>query len=488
MTKTECYQSQVARFDGGIRINGADYVAVDTVDGYFTVRDVPIFSEIAKGTHGAPYDVTKQVLERFLSSMQSRYSKKRAGALSIGHNDDFGLTHPAFAGFFLPTRVAQYEFPEKGKRWTLFADLKIPADKFDLFKSGKLPYHSPEIYPASWSAYKIDIVSFLDTKPPYFDWATNTVKQIVRDPAAHFDAVYVHGRMFTAEDLLDGDLGKLLDAETRKAVASRFASMNVVEEKTERKIERREDGKSPKEDSKKGDEKPDAKRDEDTFEADYPMAHRMMKSAYATISKLAEKLGLANEDPLEKKADHKPVEPGEDPKAGGGAKMAMDPETAAKFAAQENELAAIKKKLLDKEREDRVAAYVARAHKTLEKKVLSSPEIIAKFAADAAAMEPAAGDKWFGETVDKLAPMLRDKPPSSVSEFMADSLPSVDPQNPVLSKFAAKGEDMSLVAKFAAQHAKIKGLLGDKFTCTVESYIENELAQAKSSVAGAERR
>lgn len=161
--------------------------------------------------------------------------------------------------------------------------------------------------------------------------------------------------------------------------------------------------------------------------------------------------------------------------------MSMDPETAAKFAAQQNEIVEIKTELATKRRDEKIAAFKAQADKKLSKKIVSAPGIVAKFAADAADMKEG-GDKWFNETIDQLVPMLKDKPPSTVEEFMTASEPSADPANPVLSKFAAKGVDMNLVSRFSAQYRQIKtSPAGRHFSFTEEAYIENELLQAANA-------
>ena len=465
-----------------IKINGAGYTAVDTGDGHTTVKDVPIFSEIPKGTHGAPYDVTKDELEKFLSVGQSRYATGRTGALSIGHNDDLGLTHPDFAGYFLPTKVARYAFPS-GEKWALFADLKLPNAVFARFAEGKLPVHSPEIYPRSWDERRIDIVSFLDTKPSYFDWQNNTVSKITKDASAKFAAVWMPSKPVMTDDLAYGDLKALL-GDALPAIASRFAAYVEATEKVERKVEKKDDEPAAKPEAKadekseaKGDEKGEKKADDeakqaDPFESDYPETHKALGAMQSTLSKMAESLGMNKSDPLDKKSGQPPIEPNE-PNRGG--KMSMDPETAAKFAAQANEVAEIRKQLAAQENEKRISSFMAKADSLLARKVLADRDIVAKFASDASAMG-AEGDKWFTTMIEKLAPSLRDKPPSSVAEFASRSLPSVEPTDAALSKFAAQGPAvLEQAAKFAAQYRQSKILFGDHMTVSEEFYINDQI-------------
>lgn len=474
-----------------VKLNGANYDAIDTGDGYHVVKDVPILSEIDKGTHGAPYKVDKGELLKFHANMESRYKMNRAGALSIGHNDDLGVTHPAFAGFFVPSKVAEYEFPHHGKKWTLFCDFKIPNDKFTLFAAGKLPWHSPEIYAAGWEHRKIEIVSFLDTKPPYFDWQNSTVGSVVKDDNARFDAVY-DGPGSRFEDfekqLIDSDLGKLFDKDKLAKLVSKFAA---YEEKSEKKEEKSEGDKPPTEveggDDKKGEKfenggeegEVDVEGEKDVaFEKQFPDASRKLELMSTTITKMAQHLGMDGRDSMPKKPDNKPVEPGDDL---GGSKMGLSAEEAAKFAALANDNAEIKAKLAAQELKEKVSAFMAKADAILSKKHIA-PEVrdsvIAKFAADAVAMKDG-GEKWFTDTIEKLKTSLRDKPPSTPAEFAAASGPSIEPTDPVLSKFAANGSNMEEVAKFAAQYRQTKAIMGDRLSCDEESYIKNEILQAK---------
>lgn len=467
-----------------VQLNGAKYTAIDTGDGYHIVKDIPILSEIKKGTHNAPYDVTKDVLLEFEQNIKSRYQRNRAGGLSIGHNDDMGITHPNFAGFFVASRVGEYNFPHDGKKWTLFADFKMPNDKFQLLADGKLPWHSPEIYGHGWENKKIELVSFLDSRPPYFDFENNTVGEIIKDETARFEAIY-DGPGSRFEDferqLLDNDLEKLFDRDNLKRLASKFAAYEKEEPSNDKKegdSETHEKGETAAEEKKEHEggkgEKPAPSEPDALFERQFPEASRKLEAISTTVTKLAQHLGLDGRDSTQKKPDGKPVEPGEDL---GGSKMGLTPEEAAKFAAQANEVAEIKKTLAEKERKEKVSAFMAKADSILARKVLADRGIVSEFASQA--VDRADGEKWFTDMVEKLKPSLRDKPPTTEAEFAAASGPSIEPTDPILSKFHAQGASMDEVSKFASQWRQLKSHLGDRFSCDEESYIKNEILQAK---------
>ena len=477
-----------------VKLNGGNYDAVDTGDGYTTVKRIPILSTMAKGTHGAPYEVTKEELVKFHDNMLARYQRNRAGGLSIGHNDDLGITHPDFAGFFIPAGVDEYDFPHEGRKWTLFADFKIPNDKFVLFAAGKLPWHSPEIYAAGWTHRKIELVSFLDSKPPYFDWENNTVGKVTKDEAARFEAIYDGpGSRFVdfERQLLENDPEKLFDKADLKKLASKFAA---YAEEGDDKGDEPAAGKGPKKGKPnprdKGDED-DAEGDEanaslddgkdELFEKQFPEASRKLETIATTITKLAQHMGLDGRDTINKKPTPKPAEPGDDL---GGDKMGLSPKEASDFAALQNDNAEIKAKFAAQELKDKVTALMAKADSILSRKVLANKDIIVKFATDAASMKD--GDKWFTDFVENLKPSLRDKPPSSEAELIAAGRPSVEAGDPTLTKFAAQGANMDEVTKFVQDYRTIKKNLGDKFHCTEDAYVDNELAQAKARRENAE--
>jgi hypothetical protein len=126
---------------------------------------------------------------------------------------------------------------------------------------------------------------------------------------------------------------------------------------------------------------------------------------------------------------------------------------------------------------------MAKADALLARKVLADRDIVAKFASDAAAMG-AEGDKWFTTMIEKLAPSLRDKPPSTVAEFSARALPSVEPTDAALSKFASQGPAvLEQAAKFAAMFRQSKALFGDHMTVSEDFYINDQIRRAQAAAA-----
>jgi len=172
----------------GVQIEGGRYTAVDTGDGYFTVLGVPIMSEVPKGTKNAPFDIDRGYLIRCVAIAKRQYEQgKFCGPLHIGHNKPLELSDPDFAGYFLPRSVAEYDL-NGDKKWTVFADLKLKAEIFERVTRGELPYVSPEIN--DWYSGKIDSVSLLNSKVPFFQYALFTIGEIRKDTSAKFEATF----------------------------------------------------------------------------------------------------------------------------------------------------------------------------------------------------------------------------------------------------------------------------------------------------------
>ncbi len=216
------------------------------------------------------------------------------------------------------------------------------------------------------------------------------------------------------------------------------------------------------------------------FASDYPEANTMLKDISEGIAKLAAANGRIGADPSLQKPNPLPAEPSA-PKE---AKMSMDPEFAAKFAAQANDLAEIKAKFAAQERGTKVAALVAKADAALSRKIIDKgvrDSIIAKFASDAVDMKD--GDTWFDKTIEALKPSLKDKPTAlgDTATFEGGEV-----SDPVVAKFVKDGADASEVARFGARYDALKKLpSGRFFSFDKEAYIKSEMGLAKARANGA---
>lgn len=421
-------KSLIGKFtaDTKINIRGGEYPVTDTGDGYYTIHDMPIMSEVPKGTKGAPEAIGKEQLEDYVKNATRKYEEGNFCATAfVGHNPDVELTHPEFAGFVLPKRVAKYKFEDGDERWTVYGDTKLTKEKFSLFKEGKLPYHSPEVH---WAKKRITGLAFLDTQPPHFEYALNTPGPVKQDKEAKFNTVFNVAKFMADEPKQEDD------------------SMN------EEKFGKMMDEKLPQVIGKYMDE---------------------------NLPKHLEKLMPAIKDSSNKKPDPLPQEP--------SGKMSADPELAAKFSALVNQNAELAKRLDDRDNRERAQALLSIADQSLSGKVITAPlrEQIGSFAADWATEKN--GEEKMKKYIEVLKPSLRDKPPTNLAEFhgVGNETVKISADDAVLAKFAAEGpEYLDQIAKFSAQYRQLKATLGDRISYTEETFIKNELARFKGIRSG----
>ena len=414
-----------------IKIRGGNYKAIDTGDGYFTVKDVPLMSTVKKGVKGAPYDVDEKILGQFVDEAQRIYHGNApfCGTAFIGHNPDVPVSHPDFVGYVLPNRLGTYEFND-GERPCIFGDVKMSSGMFDRARRGELPYTSPEV---PWAKKRITGLAFLDTQPPHFEFALFTIGDVVKDETAKFEAI--------KED----DMAAEFKAEKKAKM----------------------------EDDDKGESKEHEKKEEDRLKKIEDRLGKMEADFAAAVGKKGKFEDVTKPTAL-------PAEPEPDKK---GAKMELDPEFAAKFAAQTNTIAEIQAKLSAQDNERRAIALVAKADAALVRRILTPAlkEQIASFAADAVLKKD--GEAWFDKFVESLKPSLREKP-TAPAVFTGTP---VDVSDPDVAKFSKDGTDaMDEAAKFAAEFEQISASpMGRFISYNKEQYIANQMGLAKANRNGA---
>ena len=399
-----------------IKIRGGNYTAIDNGDGYFTILDFPIMSEVKKGTKGAPKDYGRKELQELVDNGQERYFKYNFCATAFyRHNGD--TASPKMMGYVLPKRVGKYQFPD-GDKWTVFGDVKLTEGAFNEVKSGKYPYHSPEV---PWAKKRISGLAFLDTEPPYFEYELFTVGEVKRDPvgsAAVFkaDPESIGGSFMAEEEK---------DKKEDKAEAKAKAKAEDEEKKGEMQEEEEDEKKEKKADMKCG-----------------------------------KKGKMAEDDPADKKSDGSPVEK-ED------AKMQDDPKAAAKFAALEDKVAR-----LEAENAKREAAEAAKAREAAAFEALKNKEIGEKGAAGIAKFA-AMGEEALDAYVETLKENAPDKLPGDMAEFEA-GISSIPADDKDVAKFSSPDEQ-ALARRFAAEWEENSKF--SAFQTPRDKYIEFRMAE-----------
>jgi len=442
-----------ASFDAGgdgikIKIKGANYEAFDTGDGYFTLKDVPILSEVAKGVKNAPEAYDKEKLEDCVRNSLTQYHEgpnHRCAPAFIRHNPDTDLgTEPDFSGYVLPNRVGKYNFGEDEK-WTVFGDVKVNGDTFKKLQRGELPAHSPEL---SYKKGRITGLAFLSTKPPHFEFANNTIGEVKVDHAAQF-----------AASLGPDDRGKFNMEEQKSPTEGSGAEVSE-----------------------------EVNTESSDITARFAALETVVKDLGSKVSEISDKLeGRKNIDPIEGKPENTPIEPDG---AEGRTKMEMTPELAAKFSALENDNADLKNWRKDQENEKIATSLVKEAEVSLMGKVMTDElrEQIATFAAEKAGQKGAS--EWFKKYLDALKPSLREVPSANFSDFAASGV-SVEATDSSLAKYQGDPEKAQKATQYALEFRTMKSKFanfGDSWGSTdeerEEKYITQQLALSNETKEG----
>lgn len=412
-----------------VKIKGANYRALDTKDGYFTVLDVPILSELKKDEKGVPQDIDKVYLEKLVSTAQEEYaSGKFCGLVTLGHTDDFGQKDPPFIGYFLPKTVKLHRVGGEEK-WTIFSDIKMGERWFQMALKAELPYHSPEIL--KWDAYRIDQLAFLNSRPPHFRYELFTVGEIAEDASARFDA-HPRTRRFAMEippKDEEGEPGKkAIEAEGKGEGEAEAHCMHCEEH-----------GKFMR-----------------------YMASKLGIS-YEGEAKMAEEKTKPDAAPKELPKDAVPTT-----NAPGSPSARMDgmddPKIAAKFAAQETRVKALEDRIKARDEADETASRVKRAEAELQGYLLGdeAKKSIVKFAA--------MGDESLAQFVAAFRESAQKVPARTLGEMEAAIAKDAEP---TIAKFQAP-EDKEKAARFAAEYTALKKR-APGYSLSLEQHVEMEM-------------
>lgn len=397
------------------KINGGDYTAIDTQDGWYILRNIPTLAPVKKGQKLNSEDIGEEWFKDAVKFGQTAYQKgKIAYPIHLTHNDDQGLHNPEFAGYFTPSKVDRMDLPELGQVPVVFSDFKIKKNIFEKMQNGELGYVSPEV--RGWSKRRISSVALLDSQPPHNPFPLMTIGEVKVDPTAKFEASLPEGCK----------IAKFADGFER-------VTFDPSEDKEE---------------------------PETTKEETKPMADVK-----------------ANQDEQAGKPNAKPVEQTEKTEAveAVAAKMTLeDPKLAAKFAAMEDANAALKKRLDERDAQDKA--------KALESWALG--ELVGYQVGNAAKKSIAKFSQQGEAALKEHVEMLKEITPKDSPRTFADS-PSVSVNDPAVAKFAQQGpEKMEAAAKFASDYRALKNHpAGRGMNVTEEQFVKFQMDAMENSEA-----
>ena len=450
---------------GKIKINGGKYRWMNTHDGYFTVFDVPIMTEIPKGTKGAPKDVDRLELEHYVMVAQERYNAGHFVATCFkGHNADLPITNPDFLGYVLPNRVGLYKM-EDGPKWTLFADVKLKEAGFQAVMRGELPYHSPEL---PWEKRRISGLALLDSMPPYFEFELFTLGEELTEVE--------HRGQRGAFMTVVHDISKFLEGDFTMPDSKSCAKCSDCVKKDEeitllKKLTAEAEGRAKKlmaEASTAGAMKAAAEEKEEESDED-----KKKKAKKKEEEEDQAKMGATPTSPADQvasKPNPLPMEPTSSTKEAKmsipDAVIAMFAERDAKLASMQNTVRQLTEDAARKAAEEAKRTRVASAKAELAGFVLSTDidETLATFADDEGKL------KVYVQSLKKNA---QKQPLTSLSDF--SGLGSGEAQNPALAKFTQQGPDVLEKAQRFAAMFRESLRMKLPLSMTEEQYIDFNL-------------
>jgi len=425
-------RSSLAHFSAAVaepevKIQGARYDAVDTKDGWYTLKDVLFFAEVPKGEKNAPEDVKADRMQQMVKASAEKYEREKfAAPAHKGHHKAIAFEDPEFLGFMLPKRVGRTLLDGR-EQDAVYGDVKVKSSAFERIKKGELPYVSPEV---DWSTWTFSSLAFLDSMPPHFKGPLITVGKVTEDPTAKFTvgATFSRGQFMA----LDSD------------------------KKDEKGAE------------KSGDEHDDTKmcahcvRKMGQMEASYSAmdktmadVHYRMGLPYKGAQMEASRAPLKSDSsaPVEDSSSEKGKTMSDEKTKATPASFENDPAVMAKFAAQEARMKAMEDKLAAKDAAEAKKARVEAAFAEMKGYPLTEAGKagIEKFADDPEKL------KTFVEVLKAQTPK---DPPRTVAEFESSGKEvkvQVAGNDPDLAAFQAKGpEAMEAALKYAARFEAMK--------------------------------
>lgn len=154
---------------------GGNYEAVDHGNGFFSIKNIPIFAEVPPGAKRNKERIGEEWMDKAIEQNRMRRKEGHLPPVHIYHSDETAVK-PSYAGKFVLTHrgTTTYEGREIP---ALFANIiDIPAEVFKRIKSGVLPYRSVEVH--DWDNPEIDSLALMDTDVPFFRMAMTTIGKV----------------------------------------------------------------------------------------------------------------------------------------------------------------------------------------------------------------------------------------------------------------------------------------------------------------------
>jgi hypothetical protein len=436
---------------------GGRYVARENADGTFSVLNVPIVGELAKGARKdyPDLEIDKAWLEAAHASLKAGEADGFLPPLNLHHHGtEKPVTH---VGFVRPREVRRIKY-RGHEMWALFADYdRVPREWADQIARGRLPYCSIE-GPVKGPG-DVKSLAMLTDEPPQFAFPIVTVGTVIPHMAADVVLPEPEGPWIRA-------------SSASPCFAFKFEGDGKDEEKAK--------GDDESESDESDDESDDEDENESEEESDGGIAECL-----ALLRKLTAVL-IPPEDAATASTDSTTGTRGpvgtqktSGDQSGKETKFmaTIDPKTEGKLAAMESEVASLKADKLAREKRDADAALATAAITALTAE---------GFSLSVEAKQRLGRVATFGkDALDEVVAVFKENaskdPPRTHAEAIGAGAPGsalATGDEAIVAKFSAAGPESGAVARKALREYRRQVAAGVHLSMTPERYVQRSIDRA----------
>ena len=162
-------------FNGGVP--GGNYDAEQAPNGTWTIKALPIFSEVESGKRGNQKHIGPEWMNAAIAKAKElRFVQQHMAPVHLGHHGALKNKETPRVGFLKPDHIGRLTIEGK-HQWVLFADVVgISQENMGSLKNLSHPYRSVEI--GDWNKPEIASLALLSDESPYFKFPMLTIGQM----------------------------------------------------------------------------------------------------------------------------------------------------------------------------------------------------------------------------------------------------------------------------------------------------------------------
>ena len=162
-------------FNGGVP--GGNYDAEQAPNGTWTIKALPIFSEVESGKRGNEKHIGPEWMNAAIAKAKElRFVQQHMAPVHLGHHGALKNKETPRVGFLKPDHIGRLTIEGK-HQWVLFADVVgISEENMGSLKNLSHPYRSVEI--GDWNKPEIASLALLSDESPYFKFPMLTIGEM----------------------------------------------------------------------------------------------------------------------------------------------------------------------------------------------------------------------------------------------------------------------------------------------------------------------